>query len=407
MSVPFTHLHIHSHYSPLDGIVLVERLLGRARELGQTAMAITDHGVMYGAVDFYAAARKMGMKPLIGFEAYVAPGDRRDKSPATEYAYNHLVLLARNLAGYQNLSRLCSEGFLSGFYRYPRIDKELLRQWPAGIACLSGCLRGEIPQLLLAGRAAEAEKAANWYRELFGDGNFFLEIMQNGLEDQRKILAPMRELSNRTGIPLVATADAHYLRPEDKDIQDIKICINTGKFLSDEKRMRAEAGCHLKSAEEMLAALPGFEDAVENTRLVADICDLQLPMKGFHLPRFQAPDGLTAAEHMSRLALEGLRRRYGDPLPAAARERFEKECAVIGKMGFPDYFLIVWDVVNFARRNGIPVGPGRGSAAGSIVAYGLGITSLDPLKYGLFFERFLNEGRNEMPDIDLDFDKER
>ncbi len=407
MSVPFAHLHIQSHYSTLDGIVLVDKLLGRAKEMGQTAMAITDHGVMYGAVDFYTTAKKLGMKPLIGFEAYVAPKDRRDKSTADQFAYNHLTLIARNFEGYQNLSRLCSEGFLTGLYRYPRIDREIMRQWSGGIAALSGCLRGEIPQFLLAGKLAEAEKAANWYRELYGDGNFFLEIMQNGLDEQKRILPLMRELSNRTGIPLVATADAHYLYPEHKDIQDIMICINTGSLLADEKRMHAEVGCHLKSADEMLAALPGFEDAIENTMKVVEICNLDLPLKGFHLPTLAIPDGMTSVEYMSKICLQGLRKRYGDPLPEDVTARFEKERAVIVKMGFPDYFLIVWDVVNFAREHGIPVGPGRGSAAGSIIAYGLGITNLDPLKYGLFFERFLNEGRNEMPDIDLDFDKER
>ncbi len=407
MSVPFAHLHIHSHYSTLDGIVLVDKLLGRAKELGQTAMAITDHGVMYGAVDFYTTAKKMGMKPLVGFEAYVAPKDRRDKSTADQFAYNHLTLIARNFEGYQNLSRLCSEGFLTGLYRYPRIDKEIMRQWSGGIAALSGCLRGEIPQFLLAGKLDEAEKAANWYREIYGDGNFFLEIMQNGLDDQKRILPLMRELSNRTSIPLVATADAHYLYPEHQDIQDIMICINTGRLLADEGRMHAEAGCHLKSSEEMLAALPGFEDAVENTMRVVELCNLDLPLRGFHLPKLAIPDGMTSVEYMSKICIEGLKKRYGDPLPDAVAARFEKERAVIVKMGFPDYFLIVWDVVNFARQNGIPVGPGRGSAAGSIISYGLGITNLDPLKYALFFERFLNEGRNEMPDIDLDFDKER
>lgn len=407
MTVPFAHLHIHSHYSTLDGIVLVDKLLGRAQEMGQTAMAITDHGVMYGAVDFYTTAQKMGMKPLVGFEAYVAPADRHDKSTSDQFAYNHLTLFARNFEGYQNLSRLCSEGFLTGFYRYPRIDREIMREWSSGICCLSGCLRGEIPQMLLAGRFEEAEKAAYWYRDVYGEGNFFLEIMNNGLPEQQKILPAFRELSKKTGIPLVATADSHYLLPEHKDIQDIMICINTGRLLADENRMHAEVGCHLKSAEEMLAALPGFEDAVENTMRVVDICNLELPLKGFHLPTLEIPDGLTAVEYMSKICLEGLRKKYGDPLPDAVVARFEKERDVITKMGFPDYFLIVWDVVNFARESGIPVGPGRGSAAGSIISYGLGITNLDPLKYGLFFERFLNEGRNEMPDIDLDFDKER
>jgi len=407
MTVPFAHLHIHTHYSTLDGIVLVDKMLGRAKELGQTAMAITDHGVMYGAVDFYTTAKKMEMKPLVGFEAYVAPGDRRDKSTSEQFAYNHITLLARDFEGYQNLSRLCSEGFLTGLYRYPRIDKAILAELSGGIACLSGCLRGEIPQMLLAGKMAEAEKAALEYQDMFGKGNYFLEIMNNGLADQQKILPAFRELSNKTGIPLVATSDSHYLLPEHKAIQDVMICINTGRLLADENRMHAETGCHLKSADEMLAALPGFEDAIENTMRVVDICNLELPLKGFHLPTLEIPDNMTSVDYMSKICIEGLKKRYGDPLPRDVVDRFEKERAVIVKMGFPDYFLIVWDVVNFARENGIPVGPGRGSAAGSIIAYGLGITNLDPLKYGLFFERFLNEGRNEMPDIDLDFDKER
>ncbi len=407
MTTPFAHLHVHSHYSTLDGIVLVDKLLGRAQELGQTAMAITDHGVMYGAVDFYTTAKKMNMKPLIGFEAYVAPGDRQEKSTSDQFNYNHLTLIARNFEGYQNLSRMCSEGFLTGFYRYPRIDKTLLQNLAGGVCCLSGCLRGEIPQLLLAGKTAEAEHAALWYRDLFGRDNFFLEIMNNGLKEQRQILPAFRELSDKTGIPLVATSDSHYLRPEHMAIQDIMICINTGRLLADENRMHAETGCHVKSAGEMLEALPDFHDAIENTMRVVDLCNLELPLKGFHLPTLEIPDGMTAVEYMSKICLEGLRKKYGDPLPDAVMQRFEKERDVIAKMGFPDYFLIVWDVVNFARTNGIPVGPGRGSAAGSIIAYGLGITNLDPLKYGLFFERFLNEGRNEMPDIDLDFDKER
>ncbi len=329
MTTPFAHLHIHTHYSTLDGIVLVDRMLARAKELGQTAMAVTDHGVMYGAVDFYTTAQKMGMKPIVGFEAYVAPGDRKEKSTSDQFAYNHLTLLARDFEGYQNLSRLCSEGFLTGLYRYPRIDKTIMREWSAGICCLSGCLRGEIPQLLLAGKMAEAEKAALWHQDVYGKGNFFLEIMNNGLPEQRKILPAFRELSDKTGIPLVATADAHYLLPGHKAIQDIMICINTGRLLADENRMRAEEGCHLKSADEMLAALPGFEDAVENTMRVVDLCNLDLLTKGFHLPRLTPPDGMTAVEYMSQICLEGLRRHYGDPLPDAVVERFEMERRVI------------------------------------------------------------------------------
>ncbi|MDR3211114.1 MAG: DNA polymerase III subunit alpha [Planctomycetota bacterium] len=405
----FTHLHIHTHYSPLDGIALVDRLLARGKELGQTAMAITDHGVMYGVIDFYKTAKAMGMKPLIGFEAYVAPGSRREKPQSGEAYYYHMTLLARNYTGYQNISRLCSEGFLTGFYRYPRIDKELLRQHAEGVVALSGCLRGEVPQLILGGKFAEAEQAARLYRDIFGEGHFFLEIMDNGVPEQKAILGPMRDISKRTGIPLVATADAHYLRPEDVVIQDVMICINTGRVISDTERLHAAPNCHLKSAEEMLLALPGYADAVENTQRVAELCNLDLPIGGktFHLPSIPIPDGLKAADYLERVSREGLLARYGDPLPQRVEERLQKELRVISQMGFPDYFLIVWDVVKFARDNGIPVGPGRGSAAGSIVSYGLGITNLDPLRYNLYFERFLNEGRNEMPDIDLDFDKER
>lgn len=403
VSTPFVHLHIHTHYSPLDGIVVPAKMLARAQELGQTAMAITDHGVMYGALDFYTAALKKNMKPIIGFEAYIAPGSRKEKT-----GYNHLILLARNMEGYRNLCRLCSEGFLSGFYRHPRIDWELLQEHAEGVACLSACLQGRVPRLLLEGNFDEAERVALQHEELFGKGNYFIEIMDNGLPDQKRLLPLFRKLSDKTGIPLVATCDSHYLYPEDEILQDIKICILTGKKLADENRLHAESGVWLKSGDEMLAALPGFEDAIANTLRVADICNLELPLrKGFHLPKLQAPDGMDSAQFMRKICLDGLRKHYGDPLPDEVTERFEKECSVIEKMGFPDYFNLVWDVVNFARTNGIPVGPGRGSAAGSIVAYGMGITSLDPLKYNLFFERFLNEGRNEMPDIDLDFDKER
>jgi DNA polymerase-3 subunit alpha len=387
--------------------MLVDKMVARAKEMGQPAIALTDHGVMYGAVDLYTAAKCAGIKPLVGFEAYVAPGDRRDKSKSDQYAYNHLTLLARNYEGYQNLSRLCTEGFLTGFYTYPRIDKAILREWNGGVAALSGCLRGEIPQMLLAGRMDLAEKAALEYQDIFGKGNFFLEIMDNGIPEQKRMLAPMRELSDKTGIPLVATADSHYLLPGQDGVQDVMICISTGKLLSDTQRMHSDGGAHLKSGAEMLAALPGYEDAIENTLRVAGLCNLELPLGEFHLPGLAIPDGLTAPEYMEKLCVSGLKKRYGDPLPDKIRERFEMEKAVIVKMGFTEYFLIVWDVVNFARESGIPVGPGRGSAAGSIIAYGLGITNLDPLRYDLFFERFLNEGRNEMPDIDLDFDKER
>lgn len=404
MADTFTHLHVHSHYSTLDGICLIDGLVSRAKELGQTALALTDHGVMYGALEFYLSAKKAGIKPLVGIEAYVAPGSRLEKNSQHS---NHLTLIARDFSGYQNLSRLSSQAFQTGFYYKPRIDKSLLGQLSGGLVGLSGCLSGEVPELLLAGKTKEAEKAALEYRDILGNGHFFLEIMQNGLPEQKRILEPMRELSQRTGIPLVATSDVHYLHPGGEKVQDVMICINSGKRLDDENRMRSEKDFYLKSGEEMRAAFVGYEDAVERTAEVVGLCDLELPLSGFHLPKLKLPEGMTAEQYMEQLALEGLRKRYGDPLPENVMARFRKEMSVIGKMGFCDYFLIVWDLVNFARQNSIPVGPGRGSAAGSIVSYGLGITNIDPIKYGLFFERFLNEGRNEMPDIDLDFDKER
>ncbi len=405
----FVHLHLHTHYSILDGVCQVPNLLDRAKELGMREIAITDHGAMFGVVEFYVEAVKRGIKPIIGFEAYVAPGSRSERNAqGIRDASHHLTLLAKNSTGYKNLSRLCTLGYTEGFYYRPRVDKEILRECSEGIIALSGCLKGEVNQNLLNGRQDEAENAARTYADIFGKENFFLEVMNNGMEEQLKVIPPIQELSRKTGIPLVATSDVHYINPEHAKVQEVLICINTGKKLSDEKRMRMQTDdFFLKSEEQMLLCFKGMEEACERTVGIAERCNLELELEGFHLPHLDPPQGMSTPEYLDSLCMAGLKRRYGDPLPQKVIERYKHETTVINKMGFPSYFLIVWDLVNFARENGIAVGPGRGSAAGSIVSYALGITNLDPLKYGLLFERFLNEGRNEMPDIDLDFDKER
>ncbi|MBP5233045.1 MAG: DNA polymerase III subunit alpha [Planctomycetes bacterium] len=433
----YVHLHLHTHYSFLDGMCQVGPLTKRAGELGYKAMAITDHGNMCGAMDFYTAMSGAGIKPIIGFESYVAVGSRFGRS---EKENHHLVLLASNLAGYHNLCRLCSAGYTEGFYYKPRIDKELIKANAEGLIALSGCLGGEIPSLIAAGKLDEAERVAREYQEIFGKDNFFLEIQNNKMPEQIAILKPMRELSQKTGIPLVATSDVHYIKPEHAKIQDIMLCINTVSKYADEKRFRMESDdFYLKSPEEMYAAFPDFPDAVERTVEIASRCNFDVhdladdghgnKLK-FHLPTIKYDDDdRPPAEIFEAKCMAGLRERYPEELtdeviaeyekakgaPGYAPRnpgevimaRYEKEKNVILKMGFPSYFLMVYEIVNFAKSNGIPVGPGRGSAAGSIVAYALRITDLDPIKYKLLFERFLNEGRNEMPDIDLDFEVTR
>lgn len=418
MTAPdYVHLHLHTHYSVLDGVCQIPPLMARAKELAFRSLAITDHGVMYGAIDFYLAAEKAGIKPILGFEAYVAPGSRfeREAHGIKDAAY-HLVLLAKNYKGYLNLSKLCTAGFLEGFYYRPRVDKELLREHAEGVIALSGCLSGEVSRHTLHDRLDEAEAAARAYREIFGEENFFLEIQDNGLPEQRKIIEPMAALSKKTGIPLVATSDVHYILPEHADVQDMMICINTAKQLDDPNRMKMDSDqFFLRSAEQMRLVFKGYEHACDQTLAIAERCNVELPLsrnftnpeEKFHLPVIVPPQGGTPEEYLHELCMKGLVERYGDPLAPDVLARYEKEKRIIIQMGFPSYFLMVWEIVNFARTNGIPVGPGRGSAAGSIIAYALRITDLDPLKYSLLFERFLNEGRNEMPDIDLDFDKER
>ena len=418
----YTHLHLHTHYSILDGVCQVSPLIARAKELGFKNLAITDHGAMYGCIDFYKTAEKSGIKPIIGFEAYVAPGSRFEKqSHGVKDASYHLVLLATNMQGYLNLSQLCTAGYLEGFYYRPRIDKEILQQHSEGIIALSGCLSGEISRNLLSEKYEEAERAAIEYRDIMGEDNFYLEIQDNGLPEQKKIIPPMADLSRKLGIPMVATSDVHYILPEHAKVQEVMICINTGKKLSDENRMKMDSNdFYLKSAEEMYATFKDYPEACANTLKIAARCNFDLEELHndehgnrikFHLPTISSDTGESIEEMFEKECRKGLKSRYGlnpdGKLPKEVEERYQKEKKVILEMGFPSYFLMVAQIVQFAKDNGIPVGPGRGSAAGSIVAYAMLITDLDPLKYDLLFERFLNEGRNEMPDIDIDFDVER
>ncbi len=417
----YTHLHLHTHYSVLDGVCQVPPLISRAKELGFKSLAITDHGSMYGCIDFYKTAEKGGIKPIIGFEAYIAPGSRFDKqSHGMKDASFHLVLLAKNMQGYLNLSQLCTAGYLDGFYYRPRIDKELLKKHSEGIIAMSACLSGEISRNLLNDRFEEAEKAALEYKEIMGEGNFYLEIQDNGLPEQKKIIPPMAAMSKKLDIPMVATSDVHYILPEHAKVQDVMICINTGKKLTDENRMKMDSDqFYLKSAEEMYDTFKDYPEACENTVKIAAQCNFDLEeihndehgkRIKFHLPTMTSDKGETVEELFERECLKGLEFRYGridGKFPDEVEARYQKEKKVILEMGFPSYFLMVAEIVQFAKDNGIPVGPGRGSAAGSIIAYAMLITDLDPLKYDLLFERFLNEGRNEMPDIDIDFDVER
>lgn len=411
----FVHLHLHTHYSTLDGMCQVPQLMKRAHEFGLKSLAITDHGNMYGVIDFYAAAEKAGIKPIIGFEAYVAPISRFEQKVREAH---HLILLAKNTTGYHNLCRLCTAGFLEGFYYNPRVDKEILRKYAEGIIALSGCIGGEIPVLLSQNRFADAITAANEYREIFGAENFYLEIQNNSMPEQIALLPQMRELSQKTNIPLVATSDVHYINREHAKIQDIMLCINTGKKVTETNRMKMEPDdFYFKSSAEMYASFPDDHAACARTLEIAERCNFDLKElarddhgveQKFHLPKIKYDnDPRPTPEIFREKSLHGLHERYGEKLPDEITARFEYEHKVITQMGFPDYFLMVHEIVAFARKNDIPVGPGRGSAAGSIISYALKITDLDPLKYDLLFERFLNEGRNEMPDIDLDFDVDR
>ena len=404
----FTHLHVHTEYSLLDGSSKIKELVARAKELGMDSLAITDHGVMYGVIDFYKAAREVGIKPIIGCEVYVAPGSRFDRETVSgEDRYYHLILLAENHQGYQNLMKIVSKGFVDGFYYKPRVDYELLSQYHEGLICLSACLAGEVQRDLERGLYQEAKKAALHYQEIFGEGNFFLELQDHGIPAQRLVNQGLMRMSRELSIPLVATNDAHYIYAEDAKAHDILLCIQTGKKVTDENRLKYEGGqYYLKSEEEMRRLFPYAPEALDNTAKIAERCNVEIEFGVTKLPEFKVPEGETSWSYLNRLCLEGLKRRYPED-DGTLKARLDYELDVIHTMGYVDYFLIVWDFIHFARSQGIPVGPGRGSAAGSIVAYCLEITNIDPIRYDLLFERFLNPERVSMPDIDIDFCFER
>ena len=404
----FTHLHVHTEYSLLDGSCKIKELVAKAKELGMDSMAITDHGVMYGVIDFYRAAREVGIKPIIGCEIYVAPNSRFDREQTGgEDRYYHLVLLAENDTGYHNLMKIVSKGFVDGFYYRPRVDKEVLREYHEGIIALSACLAGEVPRYITKGLYEEAKKRAKEYESIFGKGNFFLELQDHGISEQQRVNQELLRMSQETGIELVATNDIHYINAQDAIPHDILLCIQTGKKVSDENRMGYEGGqYYCKSEQQMQELFPYALQALENTHKIAQRCNVEIEFGVTKLPKFQVPEGYTSWEYLRKLCYEGLTRRYPNQ-QEQLKERLEYELDTIHSMGYVDYFLIVWDFIHFARQNHIMLGPRRGSAAGSIVSYCLEITNIDPIKYDLLFERFLNPERVSMPDIDVDFCYER
>ena len=404
----FTHLHVHTEYSLLDGSCKIKELAARAKELGMDSIAVTDHGVMYGVIDFYRAAKEVGIKPIIGCEVYVAPGSRFDREMGSgEDRYYHLVLLAENNIGYSNLMKIVSKGFVDGFYYKPRVDYEVLSKYHEGIIALSACLAGEVARMLQRGMYEEGRAAALRYQEIFGKGNFFLEMQDHGIAAQKNVNSALMRMSKETGIGLVATNDIHYTLETDAKAHDILLCIQTGKKVTDENRMRYEGGqYYCKSEEEMKKLFPYAPEALENTHKIADRCNVEIEFGVTKLPKFDVPDGLTSWEYLNQLCDKGFQERYPND-DGTLRQKMKYELDVIHNMGYVDYFLIVWDFIHFARSHDIMVGPGRGSAAGSIVSYCLGITSIDPTQYNLLFERFLNPERVSMPDIDIDFCFER
>lgn len=404
----FTHLHVHTEYSLLDGSSKIKELAARAKELGMDSLAITDHGVMYGVIDFYRACREEGIKPIIGCEVYVAPGSRFDRETVSgEDRYYHLVLLAENNQGYQNLMKIVSKGFVEGFYYKPRVDYEILEEYHEGLIALSACLAGEIPRYLMRGMYEEAQKSALHYQSIFGKGNFFLELQDHGIPSQRQVNQGILRLSKDLDIDMVATNDSHYTFKEDWKAHDILLCIQTGKKVADENRMRYEAEkFYLKSEEEMAALFPYAPEALDNTGKIAARCNVEIEFGVTKLPKYEVPEGYDSWSYLNHLCEEGFLKHYPED-DGTLHDRMVYELDTIHTMGYVDYFLIVWDFIHFARENGISVGPGRGSAAGSIVSYALGITNIDPIRYNLLFERFLNPERVSMPDIDIDFCYER
>ena len=403
----FVHLHVHTEYSLLDGACRIDRMMDRVKELGQDTIAITDHGVMYGCIDFYKAAKAAGIKPIIGCEVYVARRKMGDRIHGVDNDPYHLVLLCKNRTGYENLCYMVSQAFLRGFYGKPRIDLDLLRERHEGLIALSACLAGAIPQYLMAESYEEAKKYALTMAEIMGEGNFYLELQDHGLSEQQAVNQGVRRIARETGLPLVVTNDAHYLRREDAKMQDVLLCIQTGKTVDDENRMRFPSDdFYLKSEQELRELFPGCEEAFENTVKIAEKCNLDFVFHEYHLPSFPVPEGYTNEEYFRKLCYDGFRERYPEP-PREYKDRLEYEIGVISRMGYVNYYLIVWDFIHYAKKSGIPVGPGRGSGAASIVAYCMHITEVDPMKYALIFERFLNPERVSMPDFDTDFCQER
>ncbi|MDR0314844.1 MAG: DNA polymerase III subunit alpha, partial [Oscillospiraceae bacterium] len=404
----FTHLHLHTEYSLLDGACRIEPLLDRVKELGQTSAAITDHGSMYGVIDFYKAAKERGIKPIIGCEVYVAARSMTDKVHALDKERNHLILLCENYTGYKNLIKLVSHSWVDGFYIKPRIDHDLLLKHHEGIIALSACLAGEIPQALIAGDYEKAKKTALWYDSTFGRGNYFLELQDHGLREQKLVNPQIIQLSQETGIPLVATNDTHYILKEDSKIQQVLICIQTNHVVGENTGLEFETQeFYLKSHKEMEELFSNVPKALDNTDLIASRCNVEFEFGNTKLPHFEAPNDTDHGEHLKKMSFDGLYARYGDNPSQEYIDRLNFELDVINSMGYTDYFLIVQDFISYARSKGITVGPGRGSGAGSIVAYCVGITGIDPMEYNLLFERFLNPQRVSMPDFDIDFCYER
>ncbi len=403
----FVHLHVHTEYSLLDGACCIDKMMDRVKELGQDTIAITDHGVMFGCISFYKTAKAAGIKPIMGCEVYVAPRKMTDRVHGVDNLSNHLVLLCENKTGYSNLCKLVSHSFMEGFYGKPRVDLELLEQYHEGLIALSACLGGAIPQRLMQNDYDGAKEYALNLSRIFGEGNFFLEMQNHGIEEQIPVNQGLQRLSRETGLPLVITNDAHYLRKEDVNLQDVLLCIQTGKTIDEENRMRfATQEFYLKSEEQMRELFPGCEEALENTVRIADRCNVDFVFNEYQLPSFPVPEGYTSESYFRKLCYDGFAERYENP-PAEYRERLEYEIDVISRMGYVNYYLIVWDFIRYAKASDIPVGPGRGSGAASIAAYCMHITEVDPMKYNLIFERFLNPERVSMPDFDTDFCQER
>lgn len=393
----FVHLHVHTEYSLLDGSARIKKLIEKTKELGMESIAITDHGAAYGIIDFYKEAKANGVKPILGCEVYVAARTLYDKEPGIDSENYHLVILAKNMKGYKNLIKLVSKGFVDGFYYKPRVDHDTLRQYSEGIIALSACLGGEIQSFILSGDFKKAEATALVYKDMFGE-DFYLELQDHRIEEQKRVNQELVKMSERLGIPLVCTNDIHYINREDAKAHEVLLCIQTGKTLDDEDRMKFQTDeFYLKSADEMYELFSYAPEALENTARIAEKCNLELEFGKTHLPKFDVPDSFEAHEYLRKLCYEGLSMRYGN-VTDELKDRLDYELGVIEKMGYVDYFLIVWDFIRFARDNNIMTGPGRGSAAGSIVAYCLGITRIDPIKYNLIFERFLNAERISMPD---------